>query len=96
MFTTLNHISPGWTVRIVSINATGLMRKRLMEMGILRGATLKVLRMAPLGDPMEIQLKGLRISLRKTEAAKVDVERLEGPPVRMRRRMRHRGRGSHS
>ena len=92
MYPTLNHISPGWTVRIVSINATGLIRKRLMEMGILRGATLKVLRIAPLGDPMEIQLKGLRISLRKTEAAKVDVEKLEGPPVRMRRRMWNRGR----
>lgn len=91
MFTSLDHILPGWTVRIVGINATGLMRKRLMEMGIVRGVTLRVLRMAPLGDPMEIQLRGLHISLRKREAARIDVERLEGPPARMRRRMRHRG-----
>ena len=93
MFTTLNHILPGWTVRIVGINATGLMRKRLMEMGILRGVILKVLRMAPLGDPMEVKLRGLHISLRKGEAARIDVERLEGPPVRRRKRQRNRGRG---
>ena len=93
MFTTLNHILPGWTVRIVGINATGLIRRRLMEMGILRGVTLRVLRMAPLGDPMEVQLRGLHISLRKVEAARIDVERLEGPPVRMRQRKRHRGQG---
>ncbi len=52
----------------------GAIRQRLLDMGVTRGAQLTVERVAPLGDPIEIQLKGYHLAIRKTEAGLIEVE----------------------
>jgi ferrous iron transport protein A len=76
---TLDNISPGWKVRVTSIKSVGPLRKRLIEMGILRGTMMRVMRVAPLGDPIEIKMRGCNLSLRKSEAAGIEVERICAP-----------------
>ncbi|HLD74782.1 MAG TPA: FeoA family protein, partial [Bdellovibrionota bacterium] len=51
----------------------GSLKTRLMEMGIIRGTTLKLLKIAPLGDPLEIQVRGALLSIRKHEASQIQV-----------------------
>lgn len=67
----LAEIEPGVTVKVVGITMRGDLKKRLTEMGITRGAEVTVERVAPLGDPLEVRVRGYRLSLRKEEAAKV-------------------------
>jgi len=71
---TLKDLSPGQKARVARINRTGAIGRRLVEMGFGPGCEVKVERYAPLGDPMEIKLKGTHISLRKIEAEMVEVE----------------------
>jgi DtxR family transcriptional regulator, Mn-dependent transcriptional regulator len=72
----LADIPVGGLARINKITASGNLRKRLMEMGLNKGAEVCVVRKAPLGDPIEIKLKGFHLSLRNSEAAKIEVEPL--------------------
>ena len=74
---TLDHILPGETAKLVSVKGSGSIKKRLTEMGLTRGAVVVVERVAPMGDPMDIRLRGYRLSLRKDEAAQVVVVRME-------------------
>jgi ferrous iron transport protein A len=60
--------------RIISIRAAGSLTGRLMAMGLLPGATVQVLGVAPLGDPMLVQLEGCRMSLRRSEAESLTIE----------------------
>jgi len=76
---TLDNISMGWKVRVTSIKSVGTLRKRLIEMGILRGTMMRVMRVAPLGDPIEIKIRGCNLSLRRSEAAGIEVERILSP-----------------
>lgn len=76
--TTLEATEPGRTVRVVSVKCEGHLKKRFSEMGLIRGALVKVERIAPMGDPVEIRIRGYHLSLRKEEAAKVFVEEGEG------------------
>ncbi|MBT3182674.1 MAG: ferrous iron transport protein A [Deltaproteobacteria bacterium] len=72
----LNTIVPGEKVRVIEIRGGGQhLRRRLIEMGVVRGAPVKVQRVAPLGDPMEIRLSSSSLSLRMAEAHHVIVER---------------------
>jgi len=71
---TLRNLPPGQLATVVKINGTGALRRRIMEMGIVPGSVINVVRYAPLGDPLEIKLKGCFISLRKEEAELVEVE----------------------
>ena len=64
----------GETVTVVKINADGPMRRRIMDMGITKGSTVLVRKVAPLGDPMEVYVRGYELSLRKSEAEAIDVE----------------------
>ncbi len=89
MTMTLDRIEPGQRVRVVEIGGSTLLRKRLIDMGILRGCCLCVQRVAPLGDPMELKLRGMSITLRKKEAAHIAVEGLG--PSRCGAGRRHRG-----
>ena len=59
---------------MVKINAEGSMRRRIMDMGITKGSTVLVRKVAPLGDPMEVYVRGYELSLRKSEAEAIDVE----------------------
>lgn len=67
-------LRPGQRGKITTIGAIGPMKRRLMDMGVLKGEEVKVEKVAPLGDPMEIIVKNYRLSLRKSEAAGIGVE----------------------
>jgi len=65
--TSLSSLQPGDAATVVQVLAQGKIRQRLLEMGFIRGATLKVEKLAPLGDPMELVIKGYHLSLRREE-----------------------------
>jgi ferrous iron transport protein A len=67
-------LRPGQRGTITTIGAIGPMKRRLMDMGLLKGVEVKVEKVAPLGDPIEIIVKNYRLSLRKSEAAGIGVE----------------------
>jgi ferrous iron transport protein A len=64
----LDQMEPGEHGRIVKIGLRGKLRLKLMDMGLIQDAVIEVLGIAPLGDPMEIKLKGFNLSLRKEDA----------------------------
>jgi len=74
---TLKEIKPGKTVHVVKIGGTGPIKRRIMEMGITKGARIYVRKVAPLGDPLEITVRGYELSLRKDDAGLIEVEKAE-------------------
>ena len=70
----LSNLKPGQRGRILRITGPGSLKMRLMEMGVVPGTTVEVKRVAPLGDPVEVEVKGYRMSLRREEAAIIEVE----------------------
>ncbi len=74
MAMTLKDIKPGSTVKIIGIDEQGAVKRRLMDMGLTRGTQVYVRKVAPLGDPIEVTIRGYELSLRKGEAEKVQVE----------------------
>jgi len=73
----LAKLPPGTRGRITNIGAIGPLKRRLMDMGVLVGETVKVEKIAPLGDPIEITVKAYKLSLRKREAEGIAVEVVE-------------------
>ena len=71
---TLDELKPGESGRISAIGVVGPLKRRLMDMGVLVGVEVKVIKVAPLGDPLEVALKSYRLSLRRQEAQGIDVE----------------------
>lgn len=71
---TLDAMRPGTKARVVSIDGDASIKKRVSEMGLTRGSVIEVERVAPLGDPMDIKVRGYRLSLRKEEASRILVE----------------------
>lgn len=71
--TTLNRAVVGSKVKVVRINGSGPVRRRILDMGIVKGTEVEILRKAPLGDPIEFRLRGYNLSLRKTEAELIEV-----------------------
>ena len=69
----LDQLNAGQRARIESVNGTDALVQRLLEMGLLEGDELEVVGFAPLGDPMETRLRDYRLSLRRSEAARVMV-----------------------
>lgn len=74
---TLNELKIGQKGKVVKVNSKGAIRRRIMEMGITNGAEILVKGFAPLGDPMELGVKGYSLSLRKSEASEIMVELVE-------------------
>lgn len=74
--TTLAALPVGISARVREIDASDEVGVRLLEMGLTPGIEVVVIGTAPLGDPLEIELRGYRLSLRKNEAARVDVDPL--------------------
>lgn len=70
----LNELLPAQRGTVHGISGSGALRRRLLDMGIVPGAEIEVVRVAPLGDPVEYLVKGYRLSLRRREAANVLVE----------------------
>ena len=71
---TLKEMKPGQSGQVVSIGEKGPLKRRIMDMGITPGTAVKVIKTAPLGDPVEINVRGYELSLRKEEAARVEVQ----------------------
>lgn len=71
---TLNELSPGTKGKIARIGANGPLRRRILDMGMVPGVEIVVKGVAPLGDPIEILVRGYHLSLRKQEAASIFVE----------------------
>lgn len=70
----LSDLQPGEEAVVAQVLATGRIRHRLLEMGFIRGARLKVEKLAPMGDPMELVIKGYHLSLRREEGQCILVE----------------------
>ncbi|MCP8305071.1 MAG: ferrous iron transport protein A [archaeon] len=73
----LSDVEPGQKGVVVRIKGSGTTRRRIMDIGIVRGAEIKVIRRAPLGDPVELEIRDYNLTLRKKEAENVYVS-LEG------------------
>lgn len=71
---TLNKIKCGKTVTVLRITGQGAVKRRIMDMGITKGAKIYIRKTAPLGDPVEITVRGYELSLRKTDAQMIEVE----------------------
>lgn len=71
---TLKDVPVGKTAVVVKLNGEGPVRRRIMDMGITKGVEIFVRKMAPLGDPMELSLRGYTLSLRKADAEMIEVE----------------------
>ncbi len=73
----LSMLKPGEKGRITGIGSIGPLKRRLMDMGVLVGEKVKVEKIAPLGDPIEVRIKSYNLSLRKKEAEGIEVEVME-------------------
>lgn len=71
---TLKSVKPGKSVTIVKINGVGPTKRRIMEMGITKGTKVTVRKVAPLGDPIEVAVRGYELSIRKSDAELIDVK----------------------
>lgn len=74
---TLNDVPVGESVTVVKLYAEGAMKRRILDMGITRHCKIYVRKVAPLGDPIEINLRGYELSLRKADAALIEVQAVE-------------------
>lgn len=70
----LRELKPGQKGKVIKIEGTGSVHRRILDMGIVKGAEIEMERIAPLGDPVEVKLKGYHLSLRKDEAANIYME----------------------
>ena len=71
---TLKQAKAGESVRVLSVAGEGALRQRILDMGLTKGAVVTIRKVAPLGDPLEITVRGYELSLRKREAACIVVE----------------------
>lgn len=70
---TLREAKPGETVTVTKLNGTGAAKRRIMDMGITKGIPVYIRKVAPLGDPVEVTIRGYELSLRKDDAQMVEV-----------------------
>ncbi len=71
---TLRDTKVGETVKVVRLSGEGAVKRRIMDMGLTKGTEVYVRKVAPLGDPIEIHVRGYELSLRKADAEMVEVE----------------------
>ena len=71
---TLRETKIGETVKVVKLHGEGAVKRRIMDMGITKGVEIYVRKVAPLGDPIEITVRGYELSLRKADAENIEVE----------------------
>ena len=70
----LREVPVGGTAKVVKIHGEGAVKRRIMDMGITKGVEISVRKVAPLGDPVEITVRGYELSLRKADAEMIEVE----------------------
>ena len=71
---TLKEMKPGQSGRVVSIGESGQLKRRIMDMGITKGVEIHIRKVAPLGDPIELNIRGYELSVRKQDAQMIEVE----------------------
>ena len=71
---TLNEVKPGQAATVVRLNGAGPVKRRIMDMGLTKGTEVAVRKVAPLGDPIELTVRGYELSIRKDEAAVIEVK----------------------
>lgn len=71
---TLKDVPVGQSAKVLKVGGEGPLRRRILDMGITKGITVYVRKLAPLGDPMELTVRGYELSIRKSEAEVIEVE----------------------
>ena len=71
---TLKEAKVGETVKVTKLTGTGAVKRRIMDMGITKGVEIYIRKVAPLGDPVEVTVRGYELSLRKADADSIEVE----------------------
>ena len=71
---TLRNVKIGATAKVVKLHGEGALKRRIMDMGITRGTDVRVRKVAPLGDPIEVTVRGYQLSLRLADAEMIEVE----------------------
>ncbi len=71
---TLREVKKGQTVTVLKLNGEGAVKRRIMDMGITKGTEIFVRKVAPLGDPVEVTVRGYELSVRKADAQMVEVQ----------------------
>ena len=71
---TLKEVKVGETVKVAKVTGSGPLRRRIMDMGIIRGTGILVRKVAPLGDPIEVTVRGYELSLRRDDVEIIEVE----------------------
>ena len=71
---TLREVKIGDTVKVLKLHGEGPARRRIMDMGVTKGAEVYVRKVAPLGDPIEITVRGYELSIRKADAEMIEIE----------------------
>ena len=71
---TLKSVKIGKTVKVVKLHGEGAVKRRIMDMGLTKGVEVYVRKVAPLGDPIEVTIRGYELSLRKVDAEMIEVE----------------------
>lgn len=74
MVKTLHEVKAGQTATVVKLHAQGALKRRIMDMGITKGADVYVRKVAPLGDPVEVKVRGYELSVRKADCEMIEVE----------------------
>lgn len=72
---TLRDAKIGSTVKVVKLHGEGAVKRRIMDMGITKGVEIYVRKVAPLGDPIEVMVRGYELSLRKADAEMIEIEK---------------------
>ena len=72
---TLKEVKPGTTVKVVKISGEGAIKRRIMDMGLTKGVEVFVKKVAPLGDPVEVTVRGYELSVRKADAELIEIEK---------------------
>ena len=75
---TLKEISCGQTVKVLKLTGEGPVKRRIMDMGITKGAEIFIRKVAPLGDPIQINVRNYELSLRRDDASLIEVEEIRG------------------
>ena len=77
----LREVKVGQTCKVVKVHGEGPVRRRIMDMGITKGQNIFVMKVAPLGDPMEVTIRNYELSVRKADCEMIEVELLEPEPA---------------
>lgn len=76
---TLRDLGIGKSARITAVGGEGALRLRLLDMGLIPGTTVSVQKVAPLGDPIQIRIRGYELTLRKEDAAQIEIREEDAP-----------------